>query len=85
MERWLTVNPYLCGQLMTLADISASCELIQTKFIDMDLSKWPKTQAWLKRMIYDIPEMLEIHQQMFKFAEISVKQQREREQEKAKL
>ncbi len=61
IERWLGENPFLCGDEMTLADLTAACEMMQTKFIGLDLSKWPKIQAWLKKMVYDIPEMLEIH------------------------
>ena len=28
MERWLNENNYLCGNEITIADISAACELI---------------------------------------------------------
>ncbi|CDW75323.1 glutathione s-transferase domain-containing protein [Stylonychia lemnae] len=68
MERWLAQSKYLCGEQMTIADISAACELIQTKFIAFDLAKWPKVQAWLKHMVEENPTILEVHQPFLKFA-----------------
>jgi glutathione S-transferase len=44
---------------MTIADISAACELDQSRFIALDLTKWPKVKAWLHYMIEETPEMLE--------------------------
>ena len=43
MERWLTLNgKYLCGPEITIADLSAAHELDQTKFIEYDLTPYPK-------------------------------------------
>ena len=41
IERWLTVNEYLCGNEISIADLSAACEMIQGRFIEVDLSKHP--------------------------------------------
>jgi glutathione S-transferase len=71
MEIWLTKNKFLCGPEKTLADISACHELDQTKFLNYDLSKWPKVQAWLKAMIDDDPVMLKVAEPMRKLAAAS--------------
>lgn len=60
---WLKDSPYLTGTEVTIADLSAACELAQTKAIkvfDDYPSKYPKVFAWLERMLA-IPEMKEIH------------------------
>jgi len=55
MEKWLGASKYLCGPEKTLADISACHELDQTKFLNYDLTAWPKVNLWLKNMIDDDP------------------------------
>ena len=55
MERWLSQSQYLCGNEKTIADISASHELDQTKFLAYDLTKWPKVKQWLHKMIDEDP------------------------------
>jgi glutathione S-transferase len=64
MERyWLKDTPYLNGAEPTLADISAACELAQTKAIklfDSYPQEFPKAYTWLDRMLA-IPEMKELH------------------------
>ena len=57
MERWLTENTYLCGSQITIADVSAACELSQTRALQLDLNKWPKVQEWQKKMIEETPEI----------------------------
>jgi glutathione S-transferase len=64
---------------MSIADLSAACEMYQGMFIELNLSKWPKTQAWLKKMVEEIPEMLEVHQPMIKLAQVSLKKQKAEE------
>lgn len=59
MERWLTVTSYLCGNEVTIADISAAHELEQLRFIERDLSKYPKVKAWLHKVIDEDPVQLE--------------------------
>lgn len=73
MERRLTETKYLCGDEMSIADLTAACELIQAKFLSLDLKQWPHLQQWQDGIIYGIPEMHEIHKPLFKFAEISLK------------
>jgi glutathione S-transferase len=64
-EKWLEHNDYICGEKITIADLSAACELVQSQFLDFDLSKWPKTKAWMERVIA-IPEVKEAHAFTFK-------------------
>ena len=52
IETRLSKTPYLCGDEMTIADLSAACELDQLRFIDTDLTPYPKITAWLYMMIY---------------------------------
>ena len=73
MERWLSEHEFLVDNEITIADISAACELYQGKFIAMDLNQWPKVSAWLKRIVEDIPEVNEMHILMRKLAAISLK------------
>lgn len=73
MERRLTESKYLCGDEISIADLSAVCELIQGKFLNLDLAKWPKLKEWQDKLIYGNPEMHELHKPMFKFAEMSMK------------
>ena len=55
MERWLGKTKYLCGNEKTIADISAAHELDNTRFAQLDLSKWPKVKQWLFHMIDEDP------------------------------
>ncbi len=73
MERWLGETEYLCGNEKTIADISAAHELDNTKFASYDLSKWPKVEAWLHKMIDEDPVQLKIATVMRKLAASFVK------------
>lgn len=73
MEKWLGASNYLCGPEKTLADISACHELDQTKFLNYDLTAWPKVQLWLKTMIDDDPVQMKIAAPMRKLAAMSIK------------
>ena len=77
IERWLNENKFLCGNEISIADLSAACEIYQTKFIELDLSKWPKTKEWIKRVVEDDPIVFEIHKPMIKLAAVSVKKQKQ--------
>ena len=65
LETRLTLsNKYLCGDHKTIADLSACCELDQLKFVEINesvLALYPKTKAWLHRMIDECPILLQIH------------------------
>ena len=60
---WLKETPYLTGAEVTIADLSAACELAQTTacsiFNDYP-TKYPKVYVWLARMLA-IPEMKAVH------------------------
>ena len=51
MEQRLTNHKYIAGDEISIADLSACFELDQTRILSLDLSKWPKTKAWLHMMI----------------------------------
>ena len=51
IEGRLSKTPFLCGDEMTIADLSAACELDQVHFVDLKLDKWPNTKLWLHKMI----------------------------------
>ena len=51
MESRLTKHAYLCGEEKSIADLSAACELDQGQWVDLDLSAYPKVDAWKKHMI----------------------------------
>ena len=72
IENRLTETRYLCGDEKTIADLSAACELDQTRYIDLSLDAYPKTKAWLHNMIDESPEVLEFHKQHRKFAAMSI-------------
>ena len=64
METYWLKDPkqlYLIGNEITLADLSAACELAQINPLKLVQEKdFPKVFAWLNRMLA-IPEMKEIH------------------------
>jgi len=50
IEKTLLANtPFLFAQEMSIADLSLSQELIMSSLVDVDLSSYPKTRAWLSR------------------------------------
>ena len=75
MERWLTANKYLCGPEPSIADLSACTELDQTKMLNYDLSKYPKVEAWLHKMIDEEPKIAKMSAPFRKMAQMSLKKQ----------
>jgi len=73
IEGRLTKTRYLCSNEVSIADLSAACELDQSKFLDISLDLYPKTKAWLHHMIDENPVLLQIHGPMRKFAAMAVK------------
>mmetsp|Transcript_22684 Transcript_22684/g.21866 ORF Transcript_22684/g.21866 Transcript_22684/m.21866 type:complete len:85 (-) Transcript_22684:56-310(-) len=71
MERWLSESNYLCGDELSIADLMGASELFQTQFIDMKLERWPKVQAWLHKMVYEVPSMNEAHEPLRKLVRAS--------------
>ena len=51
IERRLGEHPYLCGPEKTIADLSAACELDQTKWVNYDFEGYPRAKEWHERMI----------------------------------
>lgn len=60
METWLAKQQYLTGEEMTIADISAICELTQLELIQYDYTPYPKVKAWYDRL-RALPEVRETH------------------------
>lgn len=56
---------FLCGTELTLADISACCEMMQLDMIKYNFNQFPKTNAWLHRVI-SVPEIHQAHNVAFK-------------------
>mmetsp|Transcript_41692 Transcript_41692/g.54912 ORF Transcript_41692/g.54912 Transcript_41692/m.54912 type:complete len:120 (-) Transcript_41692:72-431(-) len=77
LEQRLTKHRFLCSDQITIADLSAASELESSRFVDLDISNFPKTKEWLHRMIDENPVMDELHKLMRKTAKILVKKQRE--------
>eukprot|EP00354_Favella_ehrenbergii_P003186 CAMPEP_0170458872 /NCGR_PEP_ID=MMETSP0123-20130129/5713_1 /TAXON_ID=182087 /ORGANISM="Favella ehrenbergii, Strain Fehren 1" /LENGTH=82 /DNA_ID=CAMNT_0010723197 /DNA_START=365 /DNA_END=610 /DNA_ORIENTATION=- len=64
IEARLGRTAYLCGDQVSIADLSAACELDQGCMVGLDLSKYPKTAAWLHRMTIEDAIMNETAQKM---------------------
>ena len=76
MEVWLTNNKYLCGNEISIADLSAAHEIDQTKFIAYDLSPYPKVKTWLHHVIDESPEGMAVSETMRKLAANSLAKQK---------
>lgn len=61
LEAWLTASPFLAGAEVSLADISAICEVTGHQFMEFDLTPYPHVQAWAARVL-EIPAVAEGHQ-----------------------
>ena len=51
IEARLSRNRYLCGDKVSIADLSAACELDQSRFVEYDFTGFPLTKAWHLKMI----------------------------------
>ena len=76
IEERLTKHPYLCGKDISIADISAACELEQMRIVDFSLDNYPKTKEWLHRCVDENPIMNEVHKPVRKFAKMMVQRQK---------
>ena len=76
LEARLSQYKYLCSDEISIADISAAMELDQTRFIELDLSGYPLTKAWLHRVIDENPILLETSALVRKLAAMSVQKQK---------
>ena len=69
MEDRLTKHKYLCGDEISIADISAFCEVMDTKLSpDIDISKYNHVVAWMNRMLL-IPAVKKVHEPLLKQVE----------------
>ena len=60
MDRvFLANSPYLCGQDVTIADLSSFCEIMQLGYINEDISKYKNLTAWYER-IYQLEEVQKV-------------------------
>ena len=63
-QYWLKDTEYLCGDQMTIADLSAACELYQLLKLEKPLFKqYPLVTDWLLK-IYNIKEVGEMHEEV---------------------
>jgi len=70
MEKiWLKDEKFIGGASdISIADLSAFCELKQLLTIDYDFSAYPKIDAWMKK-IWEIEEVKKVHETLIKFKE----------------
>ena len=75
LEAWLTATPYLTGSEITIADLSALCEVTGHRLVDFDLTPYPHVQAWVTRM-FETPAVAESHQALMELkAQLDAKRQ----------
>jgi len=67
-EVYLENCKYLDSDEMSIADISAVCEIMNIKTTEFDFSPYPKMEEWLKRCMAH-EEMKEVHKNFFNFME----------------
>ena len=68
---------YLCGDQITIADLSAASELDSSRYIDLNISNFPNVKAWLYRVIDENPIVAEVHEHGRKIAAMLVERQKE--------
>jgi len=47
---WLKTSSYLAGDQPSIADVSATCELLQLRLVSWDFTPYPRLNAYLTRM-----------------------------------
>ena len=67
LDGLLTGNNYLAGAEISLADLSAACEVAEHRLRTFDLSHWPHVEEWMAR-VFALPEVQEVHRRLFAFA-----------------
>ena len=77
IELKLQNQRYLCGDKISIADLSAACEIENHRFMELDLSPWPKLKQWLYRVVDEEAVVLEVHGHMRQFSAAFVKQYKE--------
>jgi glutathione S-transferase len=46
MNKWLSKSTYLCGDEISIADISAACELHNINFLDINYKEYSNVIRW---------------------------------------
>ena len=82
LETWLTATPYLAGSEVSIADISAVCEVTGQELTHFDLTPYPHVQAWVARL-FEIPAVVEGHQGLNAFKAMLAAKQAEAAQKAA--
>jgi glutathione S-transferase len=67
LDRMLTDHNFLAGAEISLADLSAACEIAEHRLRNFDLSHWPYVQEWMAR-VFTLPEVQEVHRRLDEFA-----------------
>jgi len=62
---WLKDKKYLCGNEISIADVSAASEIISLVMINWDFSEFPKLKEWLDRVMKN-EEMQKAHEGFYK-------------------
>jgi len=61
---FLQDKKFLCGEEMSIADLSACCEIIQLHMVKFDFSPYPKIAKWLERC-FESQIMKDVHSFLF--------------------
>ena len=70
MDKWLSWSNYLTGDEISIADISAICELKTYDFFGGDYEKYPNLKWWKEKM-FEIKEVVDVHKAHEKIVEMS--------------
>ncbi len=63
-EIFLQDKKFLCGDEMSIADLSACSEIIQLHMVGFDFSQYPKITQWLERC-FESPIIKDVHSFLF--------------------
>jgi len=58
---------FFSDEKMSIADLSAVCEIVQLKTTDFDFKPFPKLDAWINRCMEEYPEVKEAQKKFFDF------------------
>ncbi|CAD8119561.1 unnamed protein product [Paramecium sonneborni] len=68
LETKFSTQDYICGKEISLADISAYCEIMQLHMVNWDFSKYPNILNWMQR-VTQIKEVNEGHEVLQKIVQ----------------
>jgi len=67
---WLKDGKFMTGlEEISIADLSACCELMQLQFIGFDFAAYPKVNSWMKTMM-EFKEMQQAHEIFYKLKKV---------------